>query len=202
MMHHGKSVVARIADQRRSTRRAARNRSAVLAAAAVSMFVGGRAAQGATATWTGAAGDSLWATPGNWTGAAAGANTGAAGGSTDIAVFTTPGGTGNEVIPDANRNILGITFDIQSLGGGTSTSGRQIGLSGNTTPLYLTGGGTIQVNDGGVATSSSSINNPMVIVGNSYTFVNNASNTSVGLKPNGNITGGVAGNTTITFDGT
>src|SRR4051812_27149983 len=75
-------------------------RAATIAAAAVSLFAATRAARADTATWTGAAGDSLWITGGNWgAGVAPGSTAGAAGSSADVAVFTTPGGTGNEVIP-------------------------------------------------------------------------------------------------------
>ena len=50
-------------------------------------------------------------------------------------------------------------------------------------------------------TSSCTINNPLVILGNSYSFVNNSPISASGLKPAGGISGGAAGVTTMTFDG-
>jgi len=42
----------------------------------------------------------------------------------------------------------------------------------------------------------------VLFIGNSYTFVNNSTTANSGLKLNGGISGGDAGATTITLDGT
>jgi autotransporter-associated beta strand protein len=101
---------------------------------------------------------------------------------------------------DANRNVLGMTFNTTS----TTSSGFAIGtlaVNGGTT-LFLTGGGTINVLSTNATATSVSIHAPLVIKGNTYTFVNNSTTATSGLKLNGGVSGGAVGAATITLDGT
>lgn len=156
-------------------------------------------ASAASGSWTGAALDGQWVTPGNWDtvpGRADGTFN-----SLDIATFgdTT---NGTSVAVDLNRNVLGITFNT-SIGGNAFNIGT-LGSSGGNT-LYLTGGlaGSVtQVASNTLTATNPIIQSPIVIVGNSYKFLSNATNATSGLKLAGGLTSSVTGLTTITLDGT
>lgn len=158
---------------------------------------------GADGTWTGTAGDGLFATPGNWVGNVV---PGVVGGtsSTDVAIISggPPADLGANPLPvttitvDANRNLYGIRF--------TNIDTVPFTLSGG--PLHLTGGGLTEVT--GVTNNSTAnlsitqtITAPMVIHGNSYTFANNVLQTNVGLRAQGDLTFNAAGASTLYLDG-
>ena len=185
----GPSSVNRSSDRRRKVAAAALS-AAVALCASQTVFA-------ASSTWTGAAADGLWNNATNWDNGVPGANDGTYV-STDIATInssTTP----NLITVDTNRNVWGIKFDINAA---TATNVGSAGANGGET-LHLTGGGTSEVTANDTTGNSSAINDPIVIHGTSYTFVNNALATNVnsGFKLNGNITGGATGATTITFSG-
>jgi fibronectin-binding autotransporter adhesin len=162
-------------------------------AGALSVFASQRGFA-ANGTWSGLAGDGLWETAGNWD-TVPGSNAGLAGTSADVATFNgAPASI--TVTVDANRNVAGVTFDSATSSFNVGSAGAN---GGNT--LYLTGGGTTQVTALSASTGSYAVNAPGVLLGSSYTFVNNSTTAAAGLKINGNITGGSAVNTMLTLDG-
>lgn len=173
---------------------------AVCAAAVVATALGSFVSVGhaASGTWSGAAGDGLWETPGNWD-SVPGTNDGATGTSADVAIFA-GAPTSFNVAVDLNRNVAGLTFDNTStpfiIGGATAGAG-------NT--LYLSAGGTTQLTNtvtlGAEATLNEHVNAPIVLNGNAYTFRNDNANGAIGLRINGPVTAGAGGDTVITLDG-
>jgi len=118
--------------------------------------------------WSATAADGAWETGANWvSGNAPGANTGTT--SPDTATFNTNSATLN-ILPDAGRNIAGITFDKSSVGAYI------IGTAGGNT-LLLSDGGTIQ-NTTAVNTNQT-ILAPLAFQG-SYTFTANSTASSNG----------------------
>ena len=135
----------------------------------------------ADSTWTGAV-DFNWNVDGNWTANSPGSTAGLSGTSADTATFNTPGGgTGTEIVVDSGRNIGSIVWDIAS-----GTNARTIGTSAGNT-LYLSGGGSASVTATTAAGTSPAIASPIVLLGN-YSFINNATTTTVGFKINTSIT--------------
>src|SRR5438067_2137022 len=162
--------------------RHARNRKLAGALFAATLASAGlHYANAADGTWTSAGGDFSWTTAGNWlNGVIPGSTDGATGSSTDTATFNLPGGAGTEVLADINRNVKNIAFDINA----ATSSGQAIGvLNLSPNPIYLTGGGSVTVTAKPNTTSSCSINNRLVLLGDSYSFINNSATSSVGLKP-------------------
>jgi autotransporter-associated beta strand protein len=172
------------------------------AAAVVTLLAvdGGTEALGVTGTWIAEpdpnGGTLPWEVPANWQdGVVPGSTAGVAGTSTDVALFTTPGGDGTQVAVDLNRNVGGITFDMPT------GNGRTIGVAGGNT-LYLSDGGIIQVTAASATATNPQIAAPVVLLGSSATFASYSTNSSAGLKPNGNITTAAAsGTTTLFLDG-
>ena len=163
-----------------------------------------------TATWanTGTT-NANWTTTDNWVGGIVPGSTAAITGNNadaSVAIFNTALGTygsvGNPVVIDsASENIKSITFD-------TAAGDFVIGSTG-LNPLYLSGGGTIQIAGTLTATNATeTINAPLVIegAGGTYAITNNsASGTGAGaatLDLGGGITGGAAGTTVLTLSGT
>ena len=162
--------------------------------AAIMAALGGTEGSAQAATWSGTT-DNTWATGGtggNWTNAAA---PGAASGTTntDTALFNSSPANKSPSI-DAGRNIQNITFDTASVGAYTIGT-----TAGNA--LLLTSGGTIQMTS--AVANSETINAPLVIEGASgtYSFINNATTSTKVLNFGGGITGGAAGSTVLTLDG-
>src|SRR5439155_687896 len=148
------------------------NRKRIISSAVVSAAlaaIGAQAAYATSGTWSGAAADGLWQTPGNWDNLP-GTNNGVAGTSADVATFS-GNPTSIAVTIDASRNIGGITFD-------STTSTFTIGTtSGNT--LFLTNGGTIAVTNavtppGGTVAVSPSVLAPLVLNGGTYNLRNDS----------------------------
>ena len=162
--------------------------------------------RGADATWDGGSGvDGNFSTVANWVGdpTAPGATAGTA--STDIATFSSAiantwgNGSGNPIVIDAGRNLGGLTFD-------TSSGSYFIGSTGGNA-LQLTSGAVIRLNStlSSGATITETLNAPIVLNG-ATTFQNNSTsgagaNSGI-LNFGGGITGGVAGATTLTLQGT
>ena len=171
-------------------------------------LVGGPRAMGASQTWDGGSSGSgsngNWGTVANWDGAIPGST--AITTNTDVATFgaailnTWGDAVGNPVVIDANRNIGGISFTLQS---GNYFIGAAVGNA-----LKLTSGGAIQILAGLTATNAAeTINAPLAIqlANGTYTFANDSANgTGVGagtLNFGGGITGAVAGATVLNLYG-
>ena len=142
-------------------------------------LVGGPRAMGASQTWDGGSSGSgsngNWGTVANWDGAIPGST--AITTNTDVATFgaailnTWGDAVGNPVVIDANRNIGGISFTLQS---GNYFIGATVGNA-----LKLTSGGTIQILAGLTATNAAeTINAPLAIqlANGTYTFANDSAN--------------------------
>jgi len=145
-------------------------------------------------TWANTATGTLdWDTATNWTlnnGTVPGNTSSGATASADVATFNKTG-TRTVTLTSAGRTILGMTF---SSGAGAHT----IGSIGYT--MYLSNGGTIQVGSG--VTNGQAVNANLRIVGAgaAYTFSNTSS--SGPLTFGGTVSGGTAGATVLTLDGT
>lgn len=158
-------------------------------------------AQAANGTWLGTGPDGLWNDPADWVN---GVIPGVADGTTvntDTAFFNTnPPHT--TVTVDPNRNLENITFDT---GAGSYTIGGAGANAGNS--LLLTSGGAISILSTLTSTNAvETFNAPLVLEGvTGYSFVNNSANGAGAgagtLNFAGNITGGAAGATTLTLDG-
>ena len=145
-------------------------------------------------TWKAVAQDQNWNNGNNWVGGLIpGVNDGTTT-NTDLAAFTTNSNITNP-LPDANRNLQNITFDL------AGTSAYVIGsTSGNA--LLLTTGGTIQTT--ALVTNTETVNAPLVLegTGGSYTFSSNAASNSNLLIIGGSVkAGGASGTTTLTLTG-
>ena len=171
--------------------------------ATISLTFTAPSAFAASSTWDGSETNANWSTALNWGSGAPGDTASTI--NTDIATFNaaianTWGSTALiPVIVDANRNIGGLNFNLAA---GNFFIGSTAGNA-----LLLSSGGTTQVNSTMTnGTFAGTINAPLVIQGASgtYSFTQNnavASNTST-LTIGGGITGGAAGNTVITLNGT
>lgn len=155
-----------------------------------------QAAFAANGTWTGAGADSLWTNPANWT-----AVPGAVGGTfanTDIATFndSSPAAT---VAVDTDRGLGGFTYDNSLANFIIGAEGVNAGQA-----LHLTGGGLTQATAAvaPAAPQNFTINSPVILAGNSYTFAHNSLSANTSLLVRGNITGSASGLTTLTLDGT
>jgi autotransporter-associated beta strand protein len=159
-------------------------------------------ALGASGSWSGAAGDGLWQTPGNWDNVPGSIGTTT---NTDVATFNgIP--TSRTVTIDSGRNIGGIFFDPNvSAGTGTFVAVGADRNAGN--PLILSNGGTIQLSSvtfSGADPTNSAINAPLTLAGSTYNFINNSGdiNNSLGaLQIFGDVTNGTSALSTITLDG-
>ncbi len=124
--------------------------------------------QAASEIWSATAANGAWETGANWvSGNAPGANTGTT--SPDIATFKT-GSTTLTVLPDAGRNIFGITFD-------TSAVGAYIIGAMNGNALLLSDGGSIQNTT--AVNANQTLLAPLAFQGN-YTFTANSTASSNG----------------------
>jgi autotransporter-associated beta strand protein len=160
-------------------------------------LAGARQSMGVNGTWTGGGGDGLWSNSTNWTalpGLANGTFT-----SPDIAIFDSSSPTATVAV-DANRNVAGLTYDS------SAAANYVIGAEGvNAGPaLHLTGGGLTQVTAGvaPAAAQSLTINSPVLLRGNAYTFAHNSASVNASLVFRGNISSSASGLTTLTLDGT
>ncbi len=172
---------------------------AILSAAVTSVAWSSSYGAGNTVTWSGndTATNTTWSDAANWAGGVVpGATSGI--GSQDWAVFNnTP--ASNVVTVDANRNIMDIVFDTGSATnfaiGGTANGG-------NPFDLLLTNNGEINETAAVNAATSETINSNLVIEGSAYNFNNDANGANTtGLAIVGNVSGGVAGPTTLTLSG-
>ena len=166
-------------------------------------------AQAASQTWDGGSADGNWNSVTNWV-----VDTAYPGGigtttNADVATFnaaianTWGDAVGNPIVTPANLNIGGITF--------TTLAGNYFIGATDGNPLLLSSGGTIQITNGltnlinNVVTET--INAPLVIQGASgtYTFTNNSANGTAAkagiLNFGGGISGGIAGATVLTLNG-
>ena len=151
-----------------------------------------RLLSGASSTWSATAADTAWNNAANWTAGVPGVNDGTFI-STDIATFNNAGNAKTAIVVDANRNILGITFDTAAAAAYTFSGG----------PMLLTSGGVIQLTT--TVAKTETLNNSLVLegAGGTYTFTNNSTSTAgILVFGTGGITGGVAGTTTLTLNGT
>jgi autotransporter-associated beta strand protein len=159
-------------------------------------IAGARQGIAANGTWTGGGGDSVWANAANWTvepGTASGMFT-----NTDVATFDASS-LAATIAVDANRNLGGFTYDASSLSYNIGAAGANAGPA-----LHLTGGGITQVtaNAAPGTLQALTINAPVLIRGNSYTFAHNSASVNASLVFRGNITSAASGLTTLTLDGT
>jgi autotransporter-associated beta strand protein len=171
----------------------------ILSAAVSSIAWSSSYGAGNTITWSGndTATNTTWSDALNWAGGIIPGSTGSTS-SQDWAVFNnTP--ASNVVTVDPNRNIMDIVFDTASATnfaiGGTANAGSAY-------PLLLTNGGEINETSSVNAATSETINSDLVLEGSTYTFNNDANGSNLtGLAIDGNISGGVAGSTTLTLSG-
>jgi autotransporter-associated beta strand protein len=171
----------------------------ILSAAVSSVAWSSSYGAGNTVTWSGndTATNTTWSDALNWAGGVVpGATTGI--NSQDWAVFNnTP--ASNVVTVDANRNIMDIVFDTASATnfaiGGTANAGGPF-------DLLLSNNGEINETAAVNAATSETINSNLDIEGSAYTFNNDASGSNLtGLAIVGNVSGAVAGPTTLTLSG-
>jgi fibronectin-binding autotransporter adhesin len=171
----------------------------VILSAAVSSVAWSSSYGANTVTWSGAdtATNTTWSDAANWAGGVVpGATTGI--NSQDWAVFNnTP--SSNVVTVDANRNIMDIVFDTASATnfaiGGTANAGAPF-------DLLLSNNGEINETASVDAATSETINSNLDLEGSAYTFNNDANGANTtGLAIVGNVSGGVAGPTTLTLSG-
>jgi autotransporter-associated beta strand protein len=176
-----------------------------VAAAAAASFAGEHLAMGQiTSTWTDTNATQNWSDAGNWTPSVPGNDTGGTT-NTDTAIFnSTIASPNNAVNLDVgNWNIQNIIFDTPNVG----TYGIGSATTGNS--LLLTNGGAITVTNATTVNGTENIAAPIILEGNSYSFIDNAPTTasgtvtfSTGLNISTSVTGGVAGTTNLVLDGT
>lgn len=142
-------------------------------------------------SWSGLDNSGDWSDPANWNGSIPGATSGTT--STAVATFNNGGNGQLNVVPDANRNVLGITFDTASAGAYV------VGTTGGN-PLLLSNAGTIQTTSSVVNVET--VNAPLVLEGNTYTIASNATSSSGTLNFGGSITGAASGATVLALTGT
>jgi autotransporter-associated beta strand protein len=147
----------------------------------------------ASDTWKSMSTDGNWATDANWTNGVAPGNTSSgATSTTDVVTFNSAisGGFGT-ITTDAGRTIGGITF--------TGSAGSYvIGSTGTT--LYLSSGGIIQKTG---SASNQTVNAALRIMGANATYtISNTYSNSANLAIGGAISGGTAGATVLSLDGT
>ncbi len=182
-----------------------RLKNVVVASLAVAILSIVSDVRGASALWDGGSiADGNFGTATNWFGdLAPGETSGTT--STDIATFSSAiantwgNSSGNPIVIDSGRNLAGLTFS-------GATGSYFIGSTGGNA-LNLTSGSTVGVNSGliNAATVTQTLNAPIVLNG-ATTFQNNSTsgagaNSGI-LNFGGGITGGVAGATTLTLQGT
>jgi autotransporter-associated beta strand protein len=164
---------------------------AVVAMVAAISLLGSQSAQAADAAWNVNA-DGAWATDSNWNPATAPGSTSSTT-NTDTATFETivPSGTTRTITVDANRNILGISFD--------GNSGAYI-LNGGS--LILSNSGLIQTNGVG-SIHTDTISTPITLAGDA-TFATNSTTTGriLAFTSTATITGSSTQNSVLTLDGT
>ena len=114
-------------------------------------------------SWSGLDNSGDWADPANWNGAVPGSTSGTT--STDVATFNNAGNGQLNIVPDANRNILGIAFDTASAGAYV------VGTPGGNA-LLLSNAGAIQTTSN--VANVETVSAPLLLEGNSYTFISNA----------------------------
>lgn len=145
--------------------------------------------QAASSIWSSTAPDGAWETGSNWSAGSPGATSGST--SPDVATFNNASTT-LSIVPDANRNIAGLSFD-------TNAGNYVIGSSGGNT-LTLSSGGTAQILSTLAGSSKTmSINAPLSLAGN-YTIQNSNATTTNLLNVGGSI-GGLSGTVTLTLSG-
>ena len=170
--------------------------------AAALTLMAAETARGSNQIWTGgSAANGNWSTGGNWSGSSAPGSTSLLT-SGDVATFNAAISNGwgssasNPVIVDANRNIKGITFNA-----GVATVGNFFVGAVDGNALHLTTNGTLQISNGTATNPTETVNAPLVIEGanGTYTFANTRADAAASLLLGGQISGGSAGNTVITF---
>jgi len=163
-------------------------------------------AHAANQIWDGGGADANWSTVNNWDGNSAAPGSIASTTNTDVATFNaaianTWGAVGSPIVIDSTtQNLGGISF-------GTLADNYYIGTTAGNS-LLLSSGGTTQILGSLSSTNAlETINSPLVIegAGGTYTIANNsASGTGANagtLVFGGGITGGAAGATVLTLDG-
>lgn len=136
---------------------------ALLAAGASVWLTSAECARAGDETWSATAGSGAWETGANWvSGSAPGASAGTDSG--DVAYFKT-GSAALTVLPDAGRNVKGLTFDTASAGAYT------IGATNGNTLLLSSGGMILLTATAGKAQTN---NAPLELQGDggTYTFTN------------------------------
>jgi autotransporter-associated beta strand protein len=170
--------------------------AAVLTAAIAATLLSPDASRAASGTWTGSAGDGLWQSPANWT-ALPGSTAGTT--SPDVATFTgSPAST--SVTVDPNRNIAGITFaDTPTPFTIGSPAGNALTLS-NAGVIHATNTVAPTPDPETTTVPPVLVAAPLVLAGPTYTFTNDAPNTTP-LRFTGPIAPSTAP-TTLTLNGT
>jgi fibronectin-binding autotransporter adhesin len=169
------------------------------AVAAVAVMAASQHLFATSANWIGSANaiDS-WANGTSWDTGFAPGNTDGNFTSTDTATFA-GAPTSLSIGVDANRNIGNIVF--------TNTSSRFTIGSTTGTPMLLTSGGAVTLNDpitfAGTATATTQTIASPLIIDRAYSFVDNvtAVNTAGGLTITGGVTGSANGPAILTLDG-
>ncbi len=160
----------------------------------------------ASQIWDGGGANGIWSNVIDWLGDIAAPGDTVSTDNPDVGIFnaaianTWGNAASNPIVIDPNRNLGGISFDLAS---GNYFIGS---TTGNT--LKVSSGGTIQILNTLTATNlTATINAPLQIQGpgGTYTFANNSANGSGAgagtLNFGGGITGGAAGATVLTLDG-
>lgn len=166
-------------------------------AASIAVFVCVSSMRAASGTWSATPTDANWVPTGtNWSNGATlfpGATSGTT--NADIATFSGASTQTAITINSATLNFKSILFDT------VSAAAYTIGTTGGNS-LLLTSGGSITMN--ATVANTETINAPLMIqaAGGSYTIQNNATDNSKLLNIGGAITGGAAGQTTLTLGGT
>ncbi len=190
-----------------SRRKSIHRKASFILVTSVAALVSYRSARGANAAWDGSSVlDGLWSTIENWVGDPTPPGDTSGTTNTDIATFnaaianTWGNSAANPIVIDPNRNIGGINFDL-------AAGNYFIGATG-ANALKVSSGGAIQILNTLTASNAlHTINAPLRIQSPSgtYTLANNSANGSGAgagtLRVGGGITGGAAGATVLTLDG-
>lgn len=161
-----------------------------------SLILGTSGAHAADAAWAAVSTDANWSTGANWTGGSPGNTSSGATATTDVATFSTVvsggfGGSGSPLVTDAGRTIFGMTF--------TGSAGSYV-VGSTATTLYLSSSGIIQKTG---SASNQTVNAALRIMGANATYtLSNTYVNSASLVFGGGISGGTAGATVLTLDGT
>ncbi|MEP6671567.1 MAG: autotransporter-associated beta strand repeat-containing protein [Chthoniobacter sp.] len=182
--------------------RSRRRKNAFILAGSITALVTYGSAHAANQIWNGGSVvDAVWSTVANWVGVAAPGATGTTT-NTDVATFNAPiantwgSSAATPIVVDSGRNVGGINID-------SAAGSYFIGSTGGNT-LAVSSGGTIQMlNTLGANGITVTVNAPLQIQGanGTYALANNSSTAAGTLKFGGSISGGAAGATVLTLDG-